>query len=133
MIAENVRITGVEVEISEANALTADYEELFGNKVDIVVSNPPYIPYEDKLKMSANVLDYEPEMALFVENHDPLIFYREILESSTGVLNKGGWVYFEIHEDLSSGVYELFEEMNFVNIEVRKDLQGKDRMVRGKW
>lgn len=114
-----------------ADALQANYLDETGEKLDVVVSNPPYIPQQDRARMSANVLDFEPEMALFVEDSDPLVFYREVLERSTHVLNENGWVYFEIHEDLAKGVELLFEQLNFVNIQLRKDLQGRDRMMRG--
>ncbi|PWL29595.1 MAG: peptide chain release factor N(5)-glutamine methyltransferase [Fluviicola sp. XM-24bin1] len=131
LIEGNIEFTGLNLEVIKADALTTNYEDLILDKVDVIVSNPPYIPHDDRSLMEANVLGFEPEMALFVEDDDPLIFYREIMERSQAILKDRGWLYFEIHEDLSEGVRSLFEESNFVNIELRKDLQGKDRMMRG--
>lgn len=131
LIEGNIEFTGLNLDVIKADALTTNYEDLILDKVDVIVSNPPYIPHDDRSLMEANVLGFEPEMALFVEDDDPLIFYREIMERSQAILKDRGWLYFEIHEDLSEGVRSLFEESNFVNIELRKDLQGKDRMMRG--
>ncbi len=128
---ENKESNNLNIKLLKGDAL-GDYNQfLNGEKLDLIVSNPPYILQTDRSKMHANVLEYEPEMALFVDNDDPLLFYREILQRSHQVLNGNGWVYFEIHEDLGEQVVALFEQSNFVNIEMRKDLQGKDRMVRG--
>jgi len=131
LIEDNAEKTGLEVAVLHANALTGDYRAIIDSDCDIIVSNPPYIPAKDRKQMKANVLDFEPEMALFVSNEDPLIFYQEILRRAKKILTNNGWVYFEIHEELADDVRELFKENNFVNIEMRKDLQGKDRMVRG--
>ncbi len=99
---------------------------------DIIVSNPPYIPDRDRSAMSANVLDYEPEVALFVTNDDPLIFYRRIAEIGIEKLNSGGSLYFEIHEEAGEAVVEIMESLGYSDVELRKDLQGKDRMVKGR-
>ncbi|XOV68222.1 MAG: peptide chain release factor N(5)-glutamine methyltransferase [Fluviicola sp.] len=131
LLNENRSLTDLEIHTIYANALSDDYTSLVNGKQDVIVSNPPYIPVSDRQRMAANVLDFEPEMALFVENDDPLIFYREIMQRSRTILKEGGWLYFEIHEDLSEDVKLLFEKSNFVNIELRKDLQGKARMMRG--
>jgi release factor glutamine methyltransferase len=105
------------------------YTDLSGT--NIWVSNPPYIPFLDRGMMANNVLEHEPHLALFVEDEDPLLFYREISENASIYLEKGGWLYFEIHEENAEGVKEELVKSSFVNIEVRKDLQGKQRMVRG--
>lgn len=131
LINENRKKTELTIAIEKGDVLTSDYTAFSKEKVDVIVSNPPYIPLRDKAMMHANVLDFEPEMALFVDDADPLLFYREILQRSAKILNDQGWIYFEIHEDLADGVVALFEANGFVNIEVRKDLQGKERMVRG--
>ncbi|GAB5418631.1 MAG: peptide chain release factor N(5)-glutamine methyltransferase [Crocinitomicaceae bacterium] len=128
---ENKVSNNLNVNLLKGDALSDYNQYLNGEKLDLIVSNPPYIPQMDRSIMHANVLEYEPEMALFVDNDDPLLFYREILQRSHQVLNENGWVYFEIHEDLGEQVVALFEQSNFVNIELRKDLQGKDRMMRG--
>ena len=97
---------------------------------DIIISNPPYIPEEDKILMAANVLQYEPHLALFVEENDPLLFYRVIADFAKKHLNKGGSVYLEIHENMADAVKNLYKQKGFINIELRKDLQGRDRMIR---
>lgn len=131
LIKENKVGLGLDIEVLKADVLNANYDHLMPVKVDVIVSNPPYIPLKDRSRMESNVLDHEPEMALFVENDDPMIFYREIIERSTSILSSEGWIYFEIHEDLADAVVDLLHRNKFVNIEVRKDLQDKERMVRG--
>lgn len=97
---------------------------------DIIVSNPPYIPESDKAAMQPNVLDFEPWLALFVKNDDPLTYYRQIALVAQTHLAEGGFIYVEIHENLASRLVQLFEQHGFRHIEVRKDLQGKDRMMK---
>lgn len=97
---------------------------------DIWVSNPPYIPMKDKSQMLENVLTFEPHLALFVADEDPLIFYREIGNNALLNLKSGGKLFFEIHEDLSAETADLLKGIGFVNIEMRKDLQGKLRMIK---
>lgn len=99
---------------------------------DIIVSNPPYIPQRDKLSMHKNVLDFEPHIALFVENDDPLLFYTAIAEFALR-RKRGVAVYAEIHEKLGSAVQQLFIAKGFSDVELRKDLQGKDRMLKARW
>lgn len=130
LIRENCELTGLELQLVEADILEGNNYRYLETKVDVIVSNPPYIPVLDKKLMERNVLDFEPEMALFVDDEDPLIFYRSIIEESPTLLRPGGWIYFEIHENLADGVRELFADHPFVNIELRKDLQGRDRMMR---
>ena len=97
---------------------------------DIWVSNPPYIPMKDKSQMLENVLTFEPHLALFVADEDPLIFYREIGKNALLNLKSEGKLFFEIHEDLSAETADLLKGIGFVNIEMRKDLQGKMRMIK---
>ena len=99
-------------------------------KFDIIVSNPPYIPQSDKVNMAANVLQYEPHLALFVENEDPLLFYKAIAEFAQTHLKPGGCVYLEIHEEMAQAVKALYRGNGFTDIELRKDMQGRDRMMR---
>jgi release factor glutamine methyltransferase len=80
--------------------------------------------------MAANVLDYEPHMALFVEDTNALIFYKALAKQSADLLKTGGSIYVEIHERLGEATQFIFEELGFVNIVLRKDLQGKDRMLK---
>jgi len=97
---------------------------------DIIVSNPPYVTEKEKELMQPNVLDYEPHLALFVPDDDPLMFYRAIVEKSTVLLKKGGEIYFEINEMYGNDIRELLENNNFT-AEIVKDINGKDRIVIG--
>lgn len=97
--------------------------------VDIVVSNPPYIPEKDKAQMRANVLDFEPHLALFVLDQDPLIFYKALADFGKLKLHPRGFIYAEIHEDMGPQVVSLFEQEGYA-IELRKDMQGKERMIK---
>jgi release factor glutamine methyltransferase len=81
--------------------------------------------------MADHVVDFEPHMALFVPDTDPLCFYRAIAQGALRHLNSGGWLFVEIHEDLANEVSELFTSVGFHSVEVKKDLQGKERMLRG--
>ena len=130
LIEENKQFTGLDVDVLEFDVLDKKAFPFQINSFDCWVSNPPYIPEKDKDFMHPNVLEYEPEMALFVSNDDPLIFYREIAENAKLYLKEGGWLYFEIHEELGDETIALLQNLNFVNIEMRKDLQGKNRMIR---
>ena len=97
---------------------------------DIIISNPPYIPEQDKAGMAANVLQYEPHLALFTEDNNPLQFYEVIADFAKTHLRKNGSIYLEIHENGGGAVKDLYKQKGFANIELRKDLQGKDRMVK---
>ncbi|MBC7828824.1 MAG: peptide chain release factor N(5)-glutamine methyltransferase [Chitinophagaceae bacterium] len=99
---------------------------------DVIVSNPPYVPLKDKDTMRQNVLQYEPHLALFVENNDPLLFYRSIADFAKEKMQAGGSIYAEIHEELATETVQIFSENGFGNIEIKKDMQGKDRMIRVK-
>ena len=98
-------------------------------EVDIIVSNPPYIPQSDKNTMLQNVLAYEPHLALFVPDNDALVFYDAIARFAQRSLSSHGCVFVEIHEDLGPKTKELFESKGF-KAEIKKDFQGKDRMVK---
>lgn len=101
------------------------------SQFDCIVSNPPYVRELEKSAMQKNVLDYEPHQALFVPDNDALVFYRAICRYAKTHLVKMGWLYFEINESLGNQVVELMKQHGFSNIELRQDLFGKDRMVRG--
>ncbi len=98
---------------------------------DIIVSNPPYVNSEDRERMEPNVLEHEPALALFVDDDDPLLYYREIIEFSLDHLNKKGRLYFECNEKSAHEVVRMLTENGFSKIESRKDMQGKPRMVLG--
>lgn len=129
---ENAKCNNLDVKFEELDVLDNNQfkNQLKPASFDIWVSNPPYVPDSDKQKMSRNVLDFEPHLALFVSDHNPLIFYNQIAKEAVIYLNNGGYLYFEIHEDLSDDVMEILKKYNFVNIELRKDLQGKPRMIK---
>ena len=127
---ENARQLGLQVDFIEADALSESVWDLVeSNSLDCIVSNPPYIPNDERNRMNQNVLDYEPGLALFVSDEDPLIFYRAIAQLSIRMLKSEGTLFFELHENLSQETVELMQTLGFVNIELRKDLQGKNRML----
>ncbi|MES2799362.1 MAG: peptide chain release factor N(5)-glutamine methyltransferase [Bacteroidota bacterium] len=96
---------------------------------DAWVSNPPYIPNAERVSMDFNVLGYEPSMALFVDDNDPLLFYRKIAEAALIYLKSGGMLFFEIHENFGKETVDLLEGLNFSSVKLHHDLQGKSRMV----
>jgi len=98
--------------------------------IDIIVSNPPYIPRNEKTEMKRNVVGYEPSTALFVPDDDPLTFYKAIADFGREKLNKGGNIYAEIHENLGESVNNLFLSKGYQTVYLKKDLQGKDRMIK---
>ena len=99
-------------------------------KYDVMVSNPPYVRQLEKKAMNANVLDYEPGVALFVPNEDPLLFYRKIAQLAMVSLQTRGWLYFEINEYLSKEMDVLLKEIGFANIEIKKDFREVPRMIK---
>lgn len=116
------------VEFVRGDALSA-FDALFDEKFDVVVSNPPYIPQQDIALMRPNVVDYEPHMALFVPDNDPLIFYRSIARTSRRLLNTGGRLYFEIYELLADEMRDMLLAEGYVDVTVREDFRGKQRMI----
>ncbi len=102
--------------------------------VDIIVSNPPYIPESEKKQMKQNVLAYEPHEALFVPDHDPLLFYRSILTiAHTKLIPGKGMIYFEINERMGHAITALLKQYHFDNIKLKRDLNGKERMIRARF
>jgi release factor glutamine methyltransferase len=95
---------------------------------NIIVSNPPYIPQNEKSKLDKNVIEHEPHLALFVQDNDPFIFYKRISEFAGSHLKKKGKIFVEVHEDYAAQVQKIFKERGF-KIERRKDLHGRDRMI----
>jgi len=98
--------------------------------LDVIISNPPYVLNSEKALMRRNVLEYEPDMALFVPDQDPLLFYRYIAALGREFLAPGGEIYFEINEMFGADIKNLLTSMGYSDIEIKKDLQGKERMVR---
>lgn len=99
-------------------------------KYDLIVSNPPYVLESEKKKMHNNVLNFEPHNALFVKDTDPLLFYNFISVFASQHLNSNGFLFFEINEMFDNEIILILKRNNFVNIELKKDLNGKDRMIK---
>jgi release factor glutamine methyltransferase len=129
--AENAKKLKLDLELIHEDAL--HFSERFlseVNEYDIIVSNPPYIPEQEKSTMSAHVLEHEPSMALFVDDQDPIVFYKELIKFADLKLVKGGFLFFELHELYGEEVKEYLQIFEFEKIEIRKDLQGKSRMLK---
>ena len=126
---ENAESNGAKVQFVCDDVLnpTSDY---FSQPVDLVVSNPPYVCDSERIMMEKNVLDWEPETALFVPDDDPLRFYRRILALAKNQLRPGGQVWFEINERMGEEMLSLCRETGFSNVEVLEDFAGKPRFVR---
>jgi len=99
-------------------------------KFDTISSNPPYVREQEKSQIEPNVIKHEPALALFVEDNDPLLFYRKIAQFSQKYLKPDGTLFFEINEYLSKDLYQMLKKEGFVDIDIRKDIFGKDRMVK---
>ena len=112
---------------AEVKFIQSDIFENINEKFDIIVSNPPYIAYNDKITMEDNVLNYDPHLALFAEE-DGMYFYREIVENSKEYLNKDGMIFFEIGYDQREKILKLANDNGF-KAEVYKDINGRDRMA----
>ena len=141
----NSKITAIDnsieaLEIAKSNAILNSVKinfvlsDVFNfsdtKKYDLIVSNPPYVLESEKKIMDKNVLDYEPHNALFVSNNDPLVYYKEIAKIATNNLNKNGLLFFEINENYSKQIIELLSNLNFVDIELKKDINGRDRIIK---
>ncbi len=127
----------VEVHFIQADILeTTDLHNLpssnfqLSTHFDIIVSNPPYVRNLEKHEIKKNVLDYEPHLALFVEDEDALLFYRKIAQLAIKNLSENGTLYFEINQYLGKETVALLENLGFKNIELKKDIYGNDRMIR---
>jgi len=124
---KNAEINNVKVTFLQKNILeTSDLEQQF----DIIVSNPPYVRILEKAEIKKNVLEFEPHLALFVDDNDALIFYRKIAELAQKNLSENGQLYFEINQYLGNEMIHLLEKYGFINIELRKDIYGNDRMTK---
>jgi release factor glutamine methyltransferase len=117
----NTAITWIQEDILNTTYLPNNY--------DIIISNPPYIPFKENVNMQVQVKNYEPNIALFVTNEDPLIFYRTIARLGKQYLNPNGQLFFEMHYDQGKALLQLFDEMGY-HAELRQDMFGKDRMLR---
>ena len=108
------------------------YQSVFKeNKFDIIVSNPPYVRQSEQIEMKPNVLDYEPHLALFVEDNNALVFYKAIIDLATRYLNSNGEIYFEINQYLGEETKQLLIAAHFKNIDLLMDLNANNRMLKG--
>ena len=128
---ENAEALNLEIELIEMDVFAEFSDFNFElNSYDVWVSNPPYIPLVEKTLMDTNVLDFEPEMALFVEDDQALIFYKEIALKALKYLKSGGSLYFELNENFADETSKLISDLGFIAIEIKLDLQGKKRMLK---
>lgn len=128
---KNAQLNNVNVHFSEKDVLSSDFENDINIQFDIIVSNPPYVRQSEKQYMNERVLDYEPDLALFVEVENPLLFYHRILKIAQSLLNSTGKIYFEINEAFGEEIVALFLEYGYHDVILRKDIHDKNRMVCG--
>ena len=114
----------LQVHRADARALPSDWPAF-----DLIISNPPYIPRHEQAEMKDLVTEHEPELALFVPDDDPLLFYRHIAHYARTQLKPGGFLVFEIHEDYGAECELLLNGIGFVGVTLRNDLQGKPRIL----
>ena len=126
---ENADLNQVPVDFVEADILNFK-SEIVNRKSEIIVSNPPYVTLVDKEQMHSNVTDFEPHSALFVPGDDPLIFYKAIADFAVSHLVPNGLLFFEINENYGEQIIDLLKSKHFKDIELRKDMSGRDRMVK---
>ena len=122
----NAVSNGVEVDFIQKDILEA---ELLQETYDVIVSNPPYVRHMEKGEIKDNVLQYEPHLALFVEDNDALLFYRKIALLAKNHLTADGKLYFEINQYLGAETVEMLESYGYNKVELRKDIYGNDRMI----
>ena len=118
---------GVTVHFLQVDALQESWPSL---NIDVLVSNPPYITEKERTDMERNVLDWEPELALFVPDNDPLLFYRHIARIGLDLLSPSGTLYYEINRAYGAETVSLLQQLGYHSVELRKDLSGNDRMVK---
>ena len=126
---KNAESNQVEVNFIHEDILKKDVVKGL-SKFDLIVSNPPYVRESEKLEISKNVKDHEPAQALFVNDDDPLVFYRQISKVAMTSLNPGGKLFLEINQYLANDTIKLLQESGFEETKLRKDLNGNDRMIR---
>ncbi len=125
--SRNAERNDVRVNFQQRDVLQVKPE---AEKFDVIVSNPPYIAEREKTEMEANVLEWEPEQALFVPDDDPLRFYRRIAELGKDILTQHGLLYFEINRAYGRETVRVLEALGYRNIELRKDMAHNDRMIK---
>lgn len=117
-----VNVNFIHNDILNHSPLTAHYS--------LIISNPPYVTLDDKKQMHTNVTDFEPHTALFVPEDDPLIFYKTIADFASTHLKKQGLLFFEINENYGQQIVNMLDDKSFKNIELRKDMSNRDRMIK---
>jgi release factor glutamine methyltransferase len=125
----NADMQQTEIIFSKVDILNEQQWQAFA-PLDYIISNPPYVTQSEAFSMDNNVLKYEPSLALFVPDNNALQFYEAISLFGLQRLNKGGKLFFEINEAFGKEMAELLYQKGYANIEIRKDLQGKDRMIK---
>lgn len=131
MAKKNAEINKLDVSFFQLDILQSKMNNNLG-KFDIIVSNPPYVRELEKDLMDTNVLENEPHLALFVEDDNALLFYKAIINFANNYLKKQGSLYFEINEAYGNEMTTLLKKNGFQDIELKKDINGKDRMIKGK-
>lgn len=127
---QNADLNQLNINFVQADILSNEFI-LNTSSYDIIVSNPPYVCLSEKENMEKNVLDYEPHIALFVADNDPLIFYKVIAEKAKKGLKTGGGLFFEINASLGPETRQSMEERGFKNVILLKDMSNKNRILRG--
>ena len=126
---KNGRRNEVEVCFCRQDVLKAEAGNV---RYDVIVSNPPYIAEKEKEQMDANVLDWEPSLALFVPDDDPLLFYRKIALLAMDILTEEGAIYFEINQAYGQETLQMLKDLGYTQVELKKDAWGNDRMIKAK-
>ena len=125
---KNAQLNEVQVDFIEADILNSP--KITTQKLQLIVSNPPYVTPADKAQMHLNVVDFEPHSALFVPQNDPLLFYKAIADFALANLTPGGLLFLEINESYGQETIYLLSSKSFKNIELKKDMGGRDRMIK---
>jgi release factor glutamine methyltransferase len=126
---ENAGLNNVKITFIKDDMMDSDCSQL--EKAGIIVSNPPYVRNSEKALMNKNVLEFEPESALFVADSDPLVYYNCILQKADTILDPGGRIYFEINEMLGKEMVQLLESYVYGDLNIVRDINGKDRIIKG--
>lgn len=122
---KNAELHEVSIQFIHHDYLNFELEEIY----DVMISNPPYIGMEEEIEIEDSVKDFEPKMALFSPTSDALIFYRKIAQDAVKKLKKGGWIFLEINQKLGKETLDLYQNENFENAELFKDISGNDRFI----
>jgi len=126
---QNASLNNVDVNFINADILNIG-SGIANQQFKVIISNPPYVTLTDKEKMHSNVTDFEPHTALFVPENDPLIFYKAIADFAANNLADNGLLFFEINESYGQETVQLLIDKNFSNVELRKDMSGRNRMIK---